>query len=91
MKRLQFTLGKSQGVRNTGGAPLITRYRDSLNTIFQSVEQLKLQLVEEMVNNDNTEVEILTWTVTIKGCVSEGDTMITILTKCVYNLHLKRN
>ena len=33
-----------------------------------------------MVNNDNTEVEILTWFVTIttiEGRVSEGDTLIT--------------
>ena len=44
-----------------------------------------------MVKNDNTEVEILTWIVTIEGCVSEGDTMITILTKCVTNLQLKKN
>ena len=44
-----------------------------------------------MVNNDNTEVEFLTWIVTIEGCVSEGDTMITILTKCVKNLQLRKN
>ena len=73
---------------------MITKHHDSLITIVQSVEKLKLQLMEEMVNNDNTEVEILTWFVTIRtieGRVSEGDTMITILTKFVNNLQLKKN
>ena len=45
-------------------------------------------------NNDNTAVEILTWFVNIRiieGRVSEGDTLIIILTKFVNNLQLKKN
>ena len=86
VKLLQFTLGKSQEIQNTGSALLITRHCDSLNTIVQSIEQLKLQVVEEMFNNDKSEEEISTWTATIEGRVSEGDAMITKLTKCVNDL-----
>ena len=87
VKLLQFTVGKSQEIQNTGSAllPVITRHRDSLNTIVQSIEQLKLQVVEEMFNNDKSE-EISTWTATIEGRMSEGDAMITKLTKCVNDL-----
>ena len=86
VKLPQFTLGKSQEIQNIGSALLITRHRDSLNTIVQSIEQLKLQVVEEMFNNDKLEEEISTWTATIEGRVSEGDAMITKLTKWVNDL-----
>ena len=86
VKLLQFTLGKSQEIQNIGSALLIARHRDSLNTIVQSIEQLKLQVVEEMFNIDKAEEEISTWTATIEGRVSEGDAMITKLTKCVNDL-----
>ena len=91
MKLLQFTPGKSQEIQNTGSVLLITRHRDSLNTIVQSIEQLKLQVVEEMCNNDKSEEEISTWTATIERRVSQGDTMITKLSKCVNDLMLKTN
>ena len=39
-----------------------------------------------MFNNDKSEEEISTWTATIEGRVSEGDAMITKLTKCVNDL-----
>ena len=58
VRLLQFTLGKSEEILNTGSALLITRHRDALNTIVQSIEQLKLQVVEEMFNNDKSEEEI---------------------------------
>ena len=89
VKLLQFTLGKSQEILDTGSALLITRLRDSLNTIVQSIEQVKLRVVEEMFNNDNSEEEISTWTATIEGRVSEGDTMITKLTKCANDLKVE--
>ena len=90
VKLLQFTLGKSEEILKTGSALLITRHRDSLNTIVQSIEQLKLQVVEEMFNNDNKiEEEISTWTANIEGRVSEGDTMISKLTKCANDLKVE--
>ena len=89
VKLLQFTLGKSEEILNTGSALFITRHRDSLNTIVQSIEQFKLQVVEEMFNNDKSEEEISTWTATIEGRVSEGDRMITKLTKCANDLKVE--
>lgn len=80
-KLLQFILRKLQEILNTGSALLITRHHVSLNKIVQCIEQLKLQVVEEKFNNGKSDEEISTWTAFIEGHNSEGDTIITKLTK----------
>ena len=42
-----------------------------------------------MFNNGKSKEEISTWTVTIEGRVSEGDTMISKLTKCANDLKVE--
>ena len=42
-----------------------------------------------MFNNGKSDDEISTWTATIEGHISEGDTIITKLTKCINDLKVE--
>ena len=68
---------------------LISSHHDSLNKVVQSIEQLQLLAVEEMFNNGKSDDKISTWTATIEGHISEGDTIITKLTKCINDLKVE--
>jgi len=79
VKLLKFTLGKTDEVVESNSALAINRHRDALNTLVGSTDQLKLQVLEEMFKNSETEEVIATWTAGIETQVAEVDTKVTHL------------
>ena len=79
LKLIKFTLGKTNEVLESNSALAINRHRDALNTLVGSIDQLKLQVLEEMFKNSETEEVIATWTAGIETQVAEVDTKVTYL------------
>ena len=79
LKLIKFTLGKTDEVLESNCALAINRHRDALNTLVGSIDQLKLQVLEEMFKNSETEEVIATWTAGIETHVAEVDTKVTYL------------
>ena len=79
LKLIKFTLGKTNEVLESNSALAINRHRDVLNTLVGSIDQLKLQVLEEMFKNSETEEVIATWTAGIETQVAEVDTKVTYL------------
>ena len=77
LKLLKFTLGKTDEVLESNTALAINRHRDALNTLVGSIDQLKLQVLEEMFKNSETDEVIATWTAGIETQVAEVDTKVT--------------
>ena len=73
LRLLLFTLGKTQGMLESGNVLAINRHREALSTIVSQIDILKLQVVEERFKEGDSEEDIAQWSTEIENQVAQVD------------------
>ena len=81
VKLLDCTLGKTNKILKSNSVLAITRHREVLTTIVASLDQVRLEVLEEMFKRGDTQEAIDSWTAGIEGHVAEVNTKLPLLSE----------
>ena len=93
LKLLLFTLGKTQGVLESGNVLAITGncHREALSTIVSQIDILKLQVVEERFKKDDSEEDIAQWSTEIENQVAQVDIRVAHINEHLASIRSKED
>ena len=74
VKLLDCTLGKTNKILKSNSVLAITRHREVLTTIVASLDQVRLEVLDEAIDS---------WTAGIEGHVAEVNTKLPLLSECL--------
>ena len=86
LKLLLFTLGKTQGVLDSGNVLAINRHREALSIIVSQIDILKLQTVEERFKED-----IVQWSTEIENQVAQVDIRVAHINEHLASIRSKED